>query len=281
MNYPTVGFIIDSRTAIPEEVANRHGLRIVRNYVNFGATESYQDGTEITVDALLRRPDNMESAKTSQPSTGDWINAFEEMGKRYDHVIVPLGSGKLGGAYSGAVLAARMVPQYEIDVLDTKSSFMGPGLMALRSALAIAQGARFDEAIEVIQGLIPRMNVIFLPDTLDRLRRGGRLAASENNEDDSTGSPIIETRDGVQVLVERTTTRDHAKARMCEIIRERASGRPVHISIGYGNDSADTRDFLERLRTTIQFADVLETQLTPMTIVHTGPGILAVAFYTE
>jgi DegV family protein with EDD domain len=179
-----VAVVTDTTHYLPAEVVARHELQLVPLYVNWnGRTDRESDLPDY--DAFY---DHMRSAatlpSTSQPSVGDFLAVYEPLLEAGDDLL----SIHLSGGISGTVEAARQaraalvergIAPERIEVLDSDTGCAGHGLMAIAARNAIRDGADLAGALEAARRLRGQMNIIFAVDTLEYLRRGGRIGGAQ------------------------------------------------------------------------------------------------------
>src|ERR687889_489715 len=180
-----VAVVTDTTQYLPQEVVDRHGLSLVSLYVNWdGRTD--REGDMPGYDAFyefLRRGDG-DLPSTSQPSVGDFLAAYEPLLDRGDDVV----SIHLSGGISGTVRSAeqardqlleRGIDPARVEVVDSATGCAGHGLMAIAAANAAAAGADAADAAARARELRGAMKILFAVDTLEFLRRGGRIGGAQ------------------------------------------------------------------------------------------------------
>src|ERR1051325_10567368 len=181
---PGVAVVTDTTQYIPREIMERHGIRLVSLYVNWdGRTDRESDLGDY--DGFY---DHMRSAatlpSTSQPSVGDFLTTFEPLIEAGDDVLSIHLSGGISGTVSAAqqardALIERGIGPERIQVLDSETGCAGHGLMAIAAANAVSRGADLQGATEAARALRGQMKILFAVDTLEYLRRGGRIGAAQ------------------------------------------------------------------------------------------------------
>ncbi|MGH3099646.1 MAG: DegV family protein, partial [Thermoleophilia bacterium] len=181
---PGVAVVTDTTHYLPAEVVARHEIHLVSLYVNWNdRTDRETDLPDY--DAFY---DHMRTAatlpSTSQPSVGDFLAVYEPLLKAGDDVL----SIHLSGGISGTVEAARQardalvergIDAGRIVVLDSRTGCAGHGLMAVAADNAVKAGAGTQEAADAAAKLGERMTILFAVDTLEYLKRGGRIGAAQ------------------------------------------------------------------------------------------------------
>ncbi len=220
-----VAVVTDTTHYLPREVVERHGLHQVSLYVNWaGRTDRESDLGDY--DAFY---DHMRTAatlpSTSQPSVGDFLAVFEPVLVRGDDLL----SIHLSGGISGTVHAAEQardvlieggVAPERIAILDSDTGAAGHGLMAIAAANAVKDGADLAAAAAAARALRERMKIIFAVDTLEYLRRGGRIGAAQAWVGSALKiKPILTIEREIQPI-ERVRTAGRAFERLVDYLRE-------------------------------------------------------------
>lgn len=280
-----IAVVTDSVADLPPDAAAAAGIRVVPLSVSFG-DRTFQAGVDLTTDAfwrLMTAPD-APFPTTAAPSPGAFHDAFQSaFAVGADAVICVDVAETLSATVASARVAAAMLPDREIHVIDTHTASMGVGLLALmavelaRAGLPAAQvAARVAERagdIDLYVGL----------DTLAYLRKGGRLSGPQA----AIGTllsikPIITVRDGLVEVADRPRTRSRARARVLDLL----TARPVERIAILFTPPADAISFRDELVTQlpggIDPASVSVQPVGPSVGPHLGPGCLgAVVLYAR
>jgi DegV family protein with EDD domain len=278
---PAVAVVTDTTHYLPAEVVKRHALHEVSLYVNWnGRTDRESDLPDF--DAFY---DHLRSASelpsTSQPSVGDFLGVYEPLVEDGAAIL----SIHLSGGISGTVQAAeqaraalleRGVAPERIQVLDSGSGCAGHGLMAIAAANAIRDGAGVAAAADAARRLGDGMRLYFAVDTLEYLRRGGRIGAAQAWVGSALKIKPILTIDREIKPIERVRTAGRAFERLVECLQEqRDAGADVfflqHIQ------AADVAARLaERGRAIYGREPEFVSEIGPVIGAHVGPGLIGV-----
>jgi DegV family protein with EDD domain len=182
---PRLAVVTDTTQYLPREVIERHGLALVSLYVNWnGRTdrESALDGYEEFYEHLRTGQGDLPS--TSQPSVGDFLAVYEPLLADGADVLSIHLSGGISGTVRSAeqareALVERGIAPERIEVLDSDTGCAGHGLMAIAARNAIRDGADLPGAADAARQLREQMKIIFAVDTLEYLRRGGRIGGAQ------------------------------------------------------------------------------------------------------
>src|SRR3954468_607229 len=175
-----VAVVTDTTQYIPAEVLDRHGIQLVSLYVNWdGRTDRESDlGDYDDFYDHMRTAATLPS--TSQPSVGDFLTVWEPLLEAGDEVLSIHLSGGISGTVGTAgqardALIERGIAPERIQVLDSETGCAGHGLMAIAAANAARSGADLMGATDAARALRDRLKILFAVDTLEYLRRGGRI----------------------------------------------------------------------------------------------------------
>ena len=271
----TVAIITDSTSDLTPETQERHGITVVPLNVHFGQ-ETFQDGVDLDADAFMEKMATADRLPTtSQPAVGAFESAFRELAVDYREICCVLISGKLSGTAQSATLAAEAVADLvRVEIVDSESVTYGLGFQVLRAAALADQGLDAAGIGETLAAETASYHVVFFVETLEHLRRGGRIGKAAQ----LLGSmiqlrPLLRVEGGQIVPFERTRTRSKATAALLDFARDLASVEKA--AVFYNTTPEDAVDLARHL------ADVTKTeveaiQVGPVISTHVGPGVLGV-----
>ena len=281
-----VAVVTDSTACIPPELAAQHHIEVIPLYLAF-ADQVYQDG--MTEDAaefyeLLRTAKQPPS--TSAPSPGIYAETFLRAGEHATSVLCITVSRQFSALYDAAIQGAKLAreqrPELDIRVLDSAAAAMAQGFIVVEAARAAREGATIDHAIEQAQALMPRAQLLVALDTLTYLARSGRVprliiwAASPLRV-----KPVVEFLRGAYRPIAIARTRRGASERLLQALKQRTAGGALHVCVHHTNAPHEAEALAERVRATLQPKELLMAEFSQVMGVHTGPGLLGFAFYTE
>jgi fatty acid kinase fatty acid binding subunit len=219
-----VAVVTDSTADLAPDVAAAHGIRVVPLTVRFG-TEELLAGVDISTERFWERmlAPGTPIPSTAAPSPGSFGQAFEAaFGDGAEAIICPVAGETISSTIQSATVAARDFPDREIHVIDTASTSMATGLAAILAAEMAAAGASGSEVASGVRRRLPDIDLFVAVDSLDYLRRNGRLSAAATVVGTVLSiKPIITVRDGVITLAEKMRTRTKARERVVELISQR------------------------------------------------------------
>ena len=281
---PRVAVVTDSTADLAPDVAAAHGIRVVPLIVRFG-TEEYRTGVDMSIEQFWARmlAPGTPIPSTAAPSPGDFIAAFEaEFAAGAEAIVCPVVGSIISGTIKSAELAARDLPGREIHVIDTASTSMATGLPAILAAEAAATGASGEEVAEAVRRRLPDVDLFVAVDTLDYLRKNGRLSAAATMVGTVLSiKPIITVREGVILMAEKMRTRTKARERTLQLIAERPLERAfvMHTPTSTPEEVAAFRQaLLDRAPGGIDPASVSVGLIGASTGPHLGPDLMGAVF---
>src|SRR3954447_2564516 len=274
--------VTDTTQYLPREVIARHGIHLVSLYVNWdGRTDRESELPDYDgYYDFLRSAGELPS--TSQPSVGDFLNVYEPLVERGDDVL----SIHLSGGISGTVGAAEqarglliekgMAPERMV-VIDSRTGCAGHGFMAVAAANAVNRGANLEGAVVAARAMRENLKIIVMVDTLEYLRRGGRIGAAAAWIGATLKVKPILTIEGEMQPVERVRTAGRAIERLVAHLEQRREGGCDAFAVQHIQAAEEAERLAERGREIYGRDPELISEIGPVIGTHTGPGILGVA----
>src|SRR6185369_6169363 len=173
-----VGVVTDSAAGLPIELVERYHIAVVPIYVGFG-DQLLRDGVDLTPARFYEQLEQSDrTPTTAAPSAGDFLSAYQKLAEAGATGIVGviLGSG-LSGTFDSAWQAAQLLEGPPVQLIDSGSVSMATGFMALAAARKAAQGADLNTVAQAAEQVRDCLSMRFTLDTLEYLRRGGRIGA--------------------------------------------------------------------------------------------------------
>ena len=283
----SVAIVTDSTSCLPQEEVERYNIEVVPvNLVHEGRV--YRDGLDMTTNEFYRLLKKAKKLPTTSPaSPGDYLEVFRRAAEKARSILCISVSGKLSGMFdsarAAAELATEVLPRTTIQVLDSGTAAMAQGFVVLAAARAARLGDDLQGVMETATRIMPRVELVAVLDTLHYLARGGRVpkvaawAASILQI-----KPILMLSRWEVGLLERVRTRKKAFSRLVGIMRERVGGnRPLHASVFHAQALDQALALQEEIVREFQPQKLYVTQFTPVMGVHTGPGVVGLAYYAE
>lgn len=273
-NARTVAVVTDSTSDLDKHLAEERHITIVPLNVHFG-DEVYRDQVDITTDEFMARmAESDKLPTTSQPSVGSFEAAFRATGA--SEVIAPLLSSRLSGTFQSAQIAAQnLAGEIKVELIDTLNVSYGLGFQVLRAADLADKGLNASTIAQTLRNETGRYHVVFFVETLEHLRRGGRVGKAAQ----MVGSllqlrPLLRIDEGQVIPYERTRTRSKAIRALVDFATDNLV--PDELAILYNTTPEDARKLAGMLQPVTPDQEVTLVQLGPVIDSHIGPDVLGV-----
>lgn len=279
----TIRVVTDSTSDIPEATAEAHGIVVIPVYVNID-DQSYLDGVDLTRQEFYKLlPDLPSQPTTAAPAPGAISEVYERLIAEGATEILSIHvAASLSGILNAARLGAEAVQGAKVTLFDSQQLTMGLGLLAIKAAEAARAGNSMKEIVDMLHECVGRTFVFGLLDTLEYLRRSGRVGWTEF----SLGTllrikPLVKVHLGNVEMLDKVRTSKRAFSRLLEIVAEMEPLEKMallHIQA--------TADQLENFEEQTQFLSPEEerpliVELTPALGAHIGHGGLGIACITK
>jgi DegV family protein with EDD domain len=276
-----IAIVTDSTAYIPKNYVEQYGLYVVPTILNWGS-EMFRDGINITPTEFFQRmKTDPVHPTTSVPSIGEFRDVYAKAAEGADAVVGIHLAGKLSGTFSTAEQAVAMIPDKVIKVLETNSTAMAQGFVVLAAARAAAAGQPLEGVLQAAYSTIPKTGVVLTVETLEYLRRGGRIGGAQAFLGQLLDAkPILEIRDGRIEPLERVRTKKKAMNRLVEIVVERLKGKsPIRLATLHAAAPDDAAFVLEAAKAQLgNVEEAILAEVSPTIATHTGPGTVGLAY---
>jgi len=282
-----VAIVTDTTACIPQEQVVKYGIEIVPVQLVF-ENKVYRDGIDITPTefyALLRKAKKLPTTSASSPSP--YLEAYRQASQRASSILCLTEPAKFSTMLNSALLAKEIakkeLPNLAIEVIDCTTAAAGQGLVALAAARAAEVGKNLDEVIAETKRIMPRVNLFAALDTLHYLVKGGRVpqaAALVNSL--LQIKPIFSLNHAEAHTVALPRTISSAIKRILQLMAGKVvKGQPLHIAVMHADAPDKALVIRNRIASQFNCVELFITEFTPVMGVHTGPGLVGVAFYSE
>ncbi|MFF2698041.1 DegV family protein [Streptomyces cyaneofuscatus] len=270
-----VAIVTDSTAYLPRRTMERHGITAVPLTVVLG-DQALEEGTEISARSLALALQKRHSVTTSRPSPEVFAATYRAAADGGADAVVSLHlSAEFSGTYDAALLAAKDAP-IPVRVVDTGMVAMALGFCALAAAESAEAGGSPDEIVAAAEKRAAGTSAYFYVDTLDYLRRGGRIGTAQALLGSALAvKPILQLDGGRIEMLEKVRTASKAIARLEEIVAEQAGEAAVDIAVHHLAAPERAERLAERLRERVPgLADLHVSEVGAVIGAHTGPGLL-------
>jgi DegV family protein with EDD domain len=278
-----IAIVTDSVACIPRELVEKYGIYVAPVHITWDRTP-YLDGIDITASEFYTRLKTSKTLPTTSSAIqGEFIKIYESLKGKVEGVVTVVLSGNLGAAYTSAMNAKEIVKDLPIEIIDSRTAMAAQAFIVIEAAKAAVAGADMKKIVEIIQASIPRVYVLWAMNTLEYLRRGGRVSIPQALLASWLKvKPIIEISDGKVVPISKTISKTKAIEKMLSIIGTKVNGTgKLHISVLHGNVPEEAEQLEKEISSRFKYVELLRTEITPVIGTHTGPGTLGIAYFQE
>lgn len=271
----TVKVVTDSTADIPPDLARQLDITVVPLNVQFGQ-ETYRDGIDITHEEFYARLASVKvPPTTSQPSAAVFEQAYSDLGKRgYDIISIHI-SSLLSGTCSSAATAAAALPHLKIAVIDSRFLSMTMGWLVIAAAEAASAGQTFEEIVQLVSMMLPRLRLLAVLDTLECLKRGGRIGKTAAFLGSALDiKPLISITDGEVHPVERVRTRSKSLHRLVQLTG--TLGPLERLAVAHAACPEAAERLAEQLASIYPRHKMIITEIGPVLGTHAGPGAIGI-----
>ena len=276
-----IAVVTDSTAYLPPELVAQYGIYVMPQQLIWG-DETFLDGVTMDPPTFYERLSrSADIPTTSQASAGEFADLFAEAARNADGIVGVFISTELSGTVASALTARESLPHLPIEVVDSRSTTMGLGFVALAAARAAAKGRGLAEVATAARELVPRVNVFFVVETLEYLHQGGRIGGASRLLGSALRiKPLLHLTGGRIDALGRVRTKRKAVERMLEVMAGRVGDAPVHAAVIHANAPEEATRLREQVRERFPYTELHLVELSPVIGTHVGPGTVGVAFYT-
>lgn len=281
----SIKIITDSTSYIPKEYIEKYNINVISLNVTIGNNSR----RELDIDNIFFYNEMNASndiPKSSQPAPEEMLSTFENLVKEGHSILGIFLSSSMSGTYSNANMIKNMVlenyPNANIHIIDSKTNCMQMGFAVIEAARTASNGKSIDEVINSCNRVLNNSRFLFSPDTLEYLKKGGRIGkASALLGTILQIKPILTVSNGETSIFTKVRTRKKAIDTMVETalkeIRENGLGDIIVHHINCEEEGLKLAKRLEsKLNTNIKIQSI-----GPVIGLHVGPGSIGIAYYTK
>jgi DegV family protein with EDD domain len=276
----SIKIVTDSTCDLPQDLLQEYGVTVVPLYINFG-DQGYLDGEELTRQEFYQRlPESDPLPTTATPGVDAFKQVYEDLADSGASEILSIHiSISLSATVDVARTAANETKKVPVTVLDSQQLSLGTGFLVLSAAKAAAEGKSMDEIVSMLNEQTSRTYVIAALDTLEYLKRSGRMNAVVAR----LGSvlkikPILIMHDG-EPTGERVRTRERALERLIEFVNE--LGPLEELALVHTNAAQEAKELFQRSKHLFaNQEEPLSVDVTPVLGTNIGPGVVGFACIT-
>lgn len=281
-----VAIVTDSTACLPALLVKQYGIEVVPVvYIIDG--KAYRDGLDMTAAEFYLRLKQVKKLPTTSGSlTQSYIEAFQRASQNAGQILCLTISAKLSGMFDSARVAMQTVqkanPGISINVIDSCTAAGAQGLVVIAAARAAATDKSLEDVVKTAQNVIEKVHLFAMLDTLTYLVKGGRAPrAAAIATSILQIKPIFTINAGVASSFTNVRTTHNALSRLVKIaVEKKVPGLPFHTAVMHADALTDAQIVMEEIRTGIKPDEQWLCEFTPVMGVHTGPGLVGVAFYS-
>ena len=272
-----IAILVDSGTDVPENYVKDNNIYVLPLIVAY-AEEEYRDKIDITPEEIYKIMESGKIPKTSLPNLEDISNTFRQIEKDgYNKVVAVTISSGLSGTWNAVRMIAEDFPLDTI-VIDTKNIGIGAGMTAMRVVSLIQDGVPFEELEKRLNQIASATKVFFCVDTLEYLRKGGRIGLVTSVIGSALNlKPIIScNEDGIYYTVAKARGRKLSLKKAVEEAMKYAGDGRYNLAVVNGKAEEEADRIVAGLKDDDRINRILTGQISPALVVHTGPGLIAI-----
>lgn len=280
-----VRIVTDSTSYLPEELRERYAVTVVPLSVNLDGAE-FVEGTASEEGFFAALKASKSFPTSSQPAVTTLVEAFEAPAGQGDPVVGVFLSSEMSGTYSTALLAREMVmekhPEAVIEVVDSRSNCMELGFAVLAACRAAEGGAAVTDVVAAAKAMIERTRFLFVPDTLEYLRRGGRMGGAQA----LLGTllqirPILTVVDGRTEVFAKVRTKNKALAEIVSAFKRDIEAKGfVDAAVHHIDDEAEGMQLAAMVEKVTGVAPRV-VPIGPVIGTHVGPSTAGLVYCTD
>jgi len=270
----------DSTSDIPKKYVEEYDIRVVPLTVHFG-DEEYRDGIDLTPeDFYAKLTKSSHTPTTSQVPPQRFIEEYEKELVKGNTILSIHLSSKVSGTYQAAVTAKNTLESENIHVIDSKGMAIGYGLMVVEAAKMINQGIALEEIIAKVNDLSEKQRYFFSVDTLEFLKRGGRLSPMKAMIGTILNmKPILCVKAGAVEPLDKVRGRKKVLARLIELSKEEGvdfSKQTIGIAHACVPDVVE--EFATEVKKELSPKEIIIAEIGSVIGTHAGPGTIGIFF---
>ncbi len=280
----SIGIITDSTSGISREMAQEYDIKVLPLKLIFG-DEVYLDGVDLDSEAFLRKlKASPQLPTTSQPSTGEFVEAFKQMAEKYEQLISVHISSAISGTVESARQAAQTLKNLRIEIIDSKVTSISLLMLVERIAREVRAGANMEGALSIARKVTDQLQLFLTVDTLEYLHKGGRIGAAQHLVGSALSlKPVLYYKNGIVNSLEKVRGRHKSLTRMVELASEKLRGARAEVAVAYYTDKASAEEVRDMVAKQLN-CDPSKIMMSPTSAVvaaHASPGAVGMGFYPE
>jgi len=275
-----IALVTDSSCDLPQRIIDEYGINVIPLRIIYKNNE-YRDGMDIKPIEIYQNLD-IEVPKTSMPSPYDVVSKLNELKQKgFTHCISLTISSGLSGTYDMFKLVKEEISDIYISVVDSKILSLGLGLLVYETAKMIKNGNRYDEILDKIEVLKNKVKGFFTVDTLEYLKKGGRISSFAAKIGSLLNlKPIISIDEhGKYYMFSKVRGKNQAVAKMIdELLLYSKNYKSIIVGIPHANVENEAIELANKIKNISSVKEIIVNEVSPALGVHSGPGLIGLTF---
>jgi DegV family protein with EDD domain len=287
----SVAVVTDTNSLMTKDIAREYDIELVPLYISIDDKSYPEDEINLTsfYQNLLKWKQDNKLPKTAAPSVADFMEVFKKLGQQAKGIIYIGYSKHLGIAIDSALQAKAKLkdelPDTKIEVVDSATGCGAQMLITLQTARSAASGKNFDEVLQVCQGIMRKVNFIFLADNLYYLMKGGRIHRARPWASSKVSNTVLLEMDmstgGQNTPVARCKTKGQALRTLFDLVRQRSGDKKIHVAIDHADAEVEAQELKDKVTSQFKCVEVYINQMRPVLTTHTGVGSRILSWWSE
>ena len=287
----SVAVVTDTNSLMTKDIAREYDIGLVPLYISIDDKSYPEDEINLTsfYQNLLKWKQDNKLPKTAAPSVADFMEVFKKLSQQAKGIIYIGYSRHLGIAIDSALQAKAKLkdelPDTKIEVVDSATGCGAQMLITLQAARSAASGKNFDEVLRVCQGIMRKVNFIFLADNLYYLMKGGRIHRARPWASSKVSNTVLLEMDmstgGQNTPVARCKTKGQALRTLFDLVRQRSGDKKIHVAIDHADAEVEAQELKDKVTSQFKCVEVYINQMRPVLTTHTGVGSRILSWWSE
>ncbi|UCG54192.1 MAG: DegV family protein [Dehalococcoidia bacterium] len=282
-----VVIVTDTTACIPQEKVEQYNIELVPIEFIFGE-KVYRDGIDMTPAQFyyqLQKTKKMPTTSGSLPN--HYLEAYHRASRKTDSIVCITESSRFSGMFNSARLAMKMAreefPDLNIELIECTTAAAGQGLVVLAAARAAAVAQSLTEVANIVKNLMHRVYLFASLDTLKYLVKGGRVPQAAALVNSLLNiKPVFSVNGGEAHTLALPRSTDSAMKHILKLMDDEIDKeQSIHVAIMHANVIKRAKLLERQISSRFNCIEIFITEFTPVMGVHTGPGVIGVAFYVE
>lgn len=283
-----VEIVTDSTCCLPPELIQKYNIHLVPIYIIYQG-RSYRDRIDISPSEIYRiMRARKDLPTTSVPSPEDFLDAYQRLTQEAKSIlcitVTGLQSGTFNMAFTAKQMAKEIIPDAVVEVIDSRAVAGSLGFIVLEAARLASEGAELAQIREAARNIMNKVSFLGMLDTLYYLARTGRIARAAAWAGSVLNiKPIVGhfPSVGETTPVARPRTKTKGIERLLEIMAKRVGDSRAHIMVQHADELEEAEKLKATINSRFNCSELLLTELSPAMGINSGPGLLAISFYTD